>query len=385
MPRSMSCLVLLLLLVGCAHQPEPPTSLDSRIDQLTEGAYRPPRLPVQGWQAEWKVDDEVLEVAWLAPAKGPANGTALPVILYLPGLGDGSGAGEPWRRAWAQAGYAVLSIQFKRHGRGIYTSKDAQAGIFQGIARRAYGDADLQRRVTVLDRVLQEARRRGLAGDADFARVDWQRQAVAGFDLGSQTACALLTGQHGWSPRVAVLLSPYAPKPEVAKRISIPVLSATGLADEDPFSLVTPAQRHQQFWESVTAGDSYQMLLQHMTHSQFGGDFGMAQRAARMPEGSKPSGPPGGGAAGGSGGPGASGGPGMAGGPGGRGGERPARYGRSVENPVDPREAAALLVVSQAFLDTHLQASHEARHWLEWEANRWLSPDARLEAKNRQP
>ncbi|TBV02407.1 alpha/beta hydrolase [Phytopseudomonas dryadis] len=386
--RPLPWLAAALLLSACAQHPEAPASPDSRIDQFMAGAYQPLRVPVQGWHAEWTLDGEVLEVDWLAPQ----TGSALPVILYLPGLGEGSGAAEPWRRAWAEAGYAVLAVQPQRHGRGIYASQEAQAGVFHAIAQRAYADEALQRRLRQLGQVLQEARQRAEAGDGDFARIDWTRQAVAGFDLGTQTATALLDGQHGWTPRAAILLSPYAPAPEVAQRISIPLLSATGQADEDPFNWVTPAQRHQLFWQHLEAAGSYQLLLDRMSHAQLGGAFAAGPGGGGRAEGDKPRGrPEGGGAPGGSAGPGMGGGQAGAGGPGGpdgrrgdAGGDR-AGYGRGGEAAVDPRQAAALRAVSVAFLDTHVQASGEARTWLEWDANRWLAPSARLEAKNHTP
>ncbi|SDH49970.1 Dienelactone hydrolase [Pseudomonas flavescens] len=383
MLRPLSWLASLLLLSACSHHPEPPASLDSRIDQLVAGAYQPPRLAVQGWHAEWTLDDEVMDVDWLAPAQA----SALPVILYLPGLGEDSRAGEPWRRAWAQAGYAVLSVQAHRDGRSIYASKEAQAGAFQGIARRAYAADALQRRLVQLDLVLREARRRASAGDDAFSRVDWHRQAVAGFDLGTQTAVALSTGQHGWAPRVAILLSPYAPAPELARQVSIPLLGVSGQADEDPFSnWVTPAQRHQMFWQHIEAAGSYQLLLDRMTHAQLGGTFAAEPGRAA---GDRPHARPGTGGAPG-------GGPGMGGGQGEPGGSARSaerrnegggreRYGRGGEGEVDPRRAAILLATSVAFLDTCLRNDAEARHWLEWEANRWMTPGARLEAKTRTP
>ena len=38
----------------------------------------------------------------------PDAGPPAPLVLYLPGLGEGASGGERWRHAWAAAGMAVL-------------------------------------------------------------------------------------------------------------------------------------------------------------------------------------------------------------------------------------------------------------------------------------
>lgn len=366
MLRPLFCLLSIVLLGACAQRPEPPVSPEGRIEQLLAGAYRPARLPTAGWHAEWQVQGEQLQVDWLAPQ----HNTGLPIILYLPGLGQDSDAAQPLRRSWAEAGYGVLSVQPSRHGRAIFSSTDAQAGIFRGIAQRAYSAGDLQHRLSQLDQLLQEVRRRASTGDGDFSRVDWQRQVVAGFELGTQSATALLTRQQGWQPRAALLLSPYVAEPAVLRQVAVPLLSATGPADEDPFNWVMSAQNHQLFWQQLQAGETYQLLLNSMTHAQLGGSF--AGFAGGAGKGGKPAG--GGQRPGGKG-------PGGAGPGGAKGQMGPARYAGSREEMVNPREAAALLATSLAFLDCYVQNNAQARHWLQEEASQWLAPAAKLQIR----
>jgi hypothetical protein len=371
MRRPIFCLTLVFLLSACAQRPAPPVSPEARIEQQLAGAYRPARLPIAGWHAEWRVLGEPLEVDWLAPQQGHN----LPVILYLPGLGEGSRAAEPLRRAWAEAGYAVLSVQAQRHGRTIYSSAEAQAGVFQNIARRAYSAEALQHRVAQLAQLWREVRGRAAGGDADFSRIDWQRQGVAGFDLGTQTASALLVRGQGWAPRAALLLSPCVPAAEVAQQIAVPLLSATGPADEDPFNWGTPAYNQRMLWQQGRTGERYQLLLGSMTHAQLGGAFagvpqGGDDRVGGVRRGTSPAG--GGGPGGGMGAD--ARGRGLEGGA--------ARYGRGREPMVDPRQAAALLATSVAFFDSHVQHSDPARRWLIQEARQWLPPGVQLHIPN---
>ncbi|GAB3388481.1 alpha/beta hydrolase [Azotobacter armeniacus] len=130
MSKSRLLRLSLSLLVGavltdCAGRPEPPGPPGEGLERHLEGAYRPPaRLPVRGWDAEWQVAGQAVEVSWLAPEQAKSA----PLILYLPGLGEGSRAGAQWRRAWAEAGYAVLSVQPQPYRRAVYSRPEAQAG-----------------------------------------------------------------------------------------------------------------------------------------------------------------------------------------------------------------------------------------------------------------
>ncbi|MBC9249692.1 hypothetical protein A9179_05330 [Pseudomonas alcaligenes] len=375
MPGSLLrlCLPFCLLVLGaCAGHPEPPEDPGAAIDAYLQGAYRPAvRLPVQGWDSEWTLGSEVVELSWLAPREAPAA-----LILYLPGLGEGSRAGEQWRRAWAEAGYAVLSVQPKRYGRAIYSSSEAQAGVFYGLAQRSYAETALRGRLALLDQVLGEVRRRAALGE--FAGVDLQRVVVAGFDLGAQTAAALagerLAGAApaaAWQPLAAILLSPYVASPSEPQRfaqIATPLLAVTGAHDEDPFNWVTPAQRRQQLWHGLQVADSYQLLIDAAAHAQLSGSL-VAQRSGRP--GVRP---PGNGA-----GPGAGSGPG-----GGHGGEvfsSRAGHGQGLEEAFDPRQAAKVQAVSLAFLDARVRHAAAAETWLNQAAATWLAPAASLERK----
>ncbi|MBB2494596.1 alpha/beta hydrolase [Aquipseudomonas ullengensis] len=390
MRLALPCFALPLclgLLTACAGHPEPPTNPADAMQPYLQAAYQPAaHVPVTGWDALWMLGEEAVEVSWLAPRE--AQGA--PLIVYLPGLGEGSRAGEQWRRAWAEAGYAVLSVQPKRYGRAIYSSNEAQAGVFYGLAQRSYAASALQGRIEVLEQVLGEVRRRAQAGE--FAGVELKPVAVAGFDLGAQTAAALAGERDarepmpaGWQPQAVILLSPYAPSqadPQRFARIATSVLAVTGPRDEDPFSWVSPPSRRQQLWQGLQVAGSYQLLSRSASHALLSGSLaGMPPgegRGGKPPRGSEGGGPGGSGA----GGPGG-GGPGGPGGPG-RGGEvfaSRAGHGQGVEETFDPRQAASVQAVSLAFLDARVRHSAAAQAWLDQAAEQWLQPVASLQRK----
>ncbi|WP_349571661.1 alpha/beta hydrolase [Azotobacter salinestris] len=385
-------------LAACAGRPEPPGAPGRSLEQQLEGAYRPAtRLPVRGWDAEWQVAGQAVEVSWMAPEQ--ARGA--PLILYLPGLGEGSRGGAQWRRAWAEAGYAVLSVQPQQYGRAIYSSPEAQAGVFRSLAQKSFADKALAARIAVLEQVLAELRSRAQAGEPSLAGVDWQTLAVAGFDLGAQTAAAL-AGERaageavrpGWQPKAAILLSPYvAGEGEDGRfgRIGTPLLALTGPRDEDPFGWVEPPSRRQRLWQELQVPGSYQLIAGEASHRLLSGSFEEISGPGGGREGGRPPGdrPKGGGGAGGpgAGGPGGGGSEsgGRSGRPGGKGGDPGGGgrlgHGQGPEERADPRQMASLLSLSLAFLDARVRDAAPARLWLERDAAQWLAPAGRLEQK----
>lgn len=406
MPKSIFLRLSLPLVFGaalaaCAGRPEPPGPPGESLERYQEGAYRPAaRLPVRGWDAEWQVAGQVVEVSWMVPEQ--AQGA--PLILYLPGLGEGSRAGAQWRRAWAEAGYAVLSVQPQPYGRAVYSTPEAQAGVFRSLAQKSFAEPALAARIAVLDQVLAELRSRAKAGEPSLAGVDWQTLAVAGFDLGAQTAAAL-AGERaageaapvGWQPKAAILLSPYvAEESGVGRfgRIGTPLLAVTGPRDEDPFGWVDPPSRRQRLWQGLRVSGSYQLVADEATHRVLGGSF----EVMPGPGGGREGGRPAGGRAEGGGGPGGGGGghgggaPGGGGEGGGRGGRPGGKgggpgggsrlgHGQGAEERVDPRQMTSLLTLSLAFLDARVRDAAPARLWLKRDAAQWLEATGRLERK----
>lgn len=381
--RPLAIALCVASLCGCAGEPPQPPDRRHAIEALRASGYLPVRHEVTAGRATWELQEQLVDVSWLVPRDVPA----VPLVVYLPGLGEDAGAGELWRRAWAEAGYAVLSLQPRRYGRAVYASPEAQAGAFRNLARSVYTDESLAARVLTVEAVLAEARRRGDNAEAGLAQVDWSHWALAGFDLGAQTAAAL-AGERSSErlsnlrPTAVVLLSPYVTEGAKAARfagLDTPVLSIGGPHDEDPLGWL-PSQR-DALWHGLQVQGSYRLLALTADHLTLSGNL-PSPGAGRRGDG-----PPAGGPRGGDpqmplsfndGGP-----PGGGEGPGGRprdGGGRMG-HGGGMDEPYDARQAANIQAVSLAFLDARLRDLPAAKAWLRDSAAGWLAGSALLEEK----
>jgi hypothetical protein len=381
-------LAIALALGACAGPPDRPQDPAQAMEQFREGGYASSRVPIKGWDASWVLGQQALDVSWLAPEQ--VQGAA-PLILYLPGLGESAQAGELWRRAWAEAGYAVLSIQAPEDGPAIYSSQEALAGTFRRLAEVHYSDASSQRRLKLVELALGEARRRAEAGDPALAGVDWQNWLVAGFDLGAQAASALSgerqTGKPRRSvlrPRAAILVSPHVDSAYDTDRftnIELSVLSIAGLQDEDPFNWIPSPQQRLGLWRGLQVKGSYQLTSSAADHALLSGNrpAPMAGRERNgRPDRSGGAGPMGAPLGFDEGRGGRSGGP--QGGPGGRpGGHMPG--GGGMHERFDARQGAYIQAVSLAFIDLQLRRSVDAGAWLDNKAGAWLGYGTRLEKK----
>jgi hypothetical protein len=369
------------LLGACASKPNDLRNPHEAIAAFAEKSYQTPQhAPIQGWDASFTVAEQPVDVSWLAPTQTTA---AAPLVVFLPGLGEGASGGLQWRRTWAEAGYAVVSIQPQQYGRGIYSSSEAQAGTFRGMAQRAYSDKALKERIAVVQQVLNELRVRGQASDPQVAGVDWNTVVVAGYDLGAQTAAALGGDSmlKGWQPKAVILLSPYAGPGSPVARVDVPLLSVTGPHDEDPFSWVDSPERRLAMWRGNPNPGSYQLIAKNAQHQLFSGSLDELPSADS--EGHKPP------KRDGDMGAGAGGRDGSSGPPGADGGEGPKRrpqpdsmgHGQDSQNWFDAHQVANVQTVSTAFLDATVRRSAEAKTWLGSDAVQAIGPGASIEAR----
>ena len=354
---------LTVALSACSNQPdkdEPP--FISTQTYLKSAYAAPAHFKFASYDTRW---------AWGNEAQGkqevdlsllvPEGGKNVPVIIYLPGLGEGANGGELWRQTWADAGYAVLSVQATRDNASIYNTSNARDGAFRTIAANAFADAPAASRVDVVNRVLSEARRRGLAGEAGFAALDTQKVAVAGFDLGAQTAAAL-SGERqpgqprpvDWKPLATILLSPYVPGGVDNRRysqIDTPLLVITGPLDEDPFSWIASAQQRFSLFNGLPH-DGYQLTLNDATHSLLSGAIAKVKKSEKKPPSAD---------------------------------EELTGSERRPERPANPgfdaRQAGSVAAMTIAFLDARVKQSTTAQQWLDGKAQAWLEPVGTLQHK----
>ncbi|HUL13411.1 MAG TPA: hypothetical protein VLU73_14755 [Methylococcaceae bacterium] len=382
-------LALCFLLTGCWTKSPPLTSaeFEAKLARITSrGGYIPTRTyKTIELRETWRQGVVDIDIDILAPVEGGH----FPTVLYLPGLGENADAGRLWRRAWAQAGYAVLSVQPASLGEAILSSKDAKADK-RAIARRSSSAVSLENRLGHLAWVLDELTRRTQSLVSLYGRVDLSRLALAGFDLGAQAVSALCGESVEGSPKTfptaphaGIVLSPYVDLAAggLEKRFSnmtLPLLTVTGSEDDDPFG-ISSASLRRAVWQYAPPGDKYLLILQGGAHRLLAGsELGGSRKAddaskdgdqtpqedqdsrdRRDPDSDRIAAYGGGGRV-------------RRGG----GGDR-----RKRGREIGFRHIAAVESISTAFLDVSLKHDRVAKEWLLRNARPWLGRSATLQWK----
>lgn len=379
----------LLTVAGCGSR-SPGREEDAEYKQFSRRGYEAPLSSMaEPYRDIWLHGEDEVSVSLLVPR----NGAPSPLIIYLPGMGESAEAGELWRKAWAQAGYAVASVQTARGG-ALWSSAAGRSGDFARVAREQFDAITLATRLGCVDFVLKNITRRAVAMEGIFGRIDTGRVAVAGFDLGAQTALALAGEKHpGMGPlaplpslRAVIAMSPHARiSGGFAERfgdIRIPVLMITGTEDADPYGLVDSPHTRQAPFKFMPPGGKYLLVLEDGTHQLLSGISRPTNAEQEIPDSRRGGGMPGGGGrmggpGGGMGSPGGMGGMrggGPSGGPPGMGGPRRAGSGAQRQTVIVER-------VSLAFLDAFVKQDPVAAEWLMRDAARWIYQVATLAAK----
>lgn len=248
LPRLATALLLSALLPGCAGPSAPPP--------WAETATRELNLTLAGFEAAGRH----VTLTRSATAAGP-----LPVVVYLPGIGQGSDTGQRWAAAWAQAGYAVLGVQPLEEDAAAWRSELARTGEFRALGELHYGDAMRRERQAALHRVLAALQAQpAWAG----ATLDWQRAAVAGYETGAQAVLDLATQAGAWQPRALVAISQ---PPMDATAATAPMLLVTSDNDGDALGLVKqPAERRRAF-QTLPPGAAWLLVLPAASHAALAG------------------------------------------------------------------------------------------------------------------
>ena len=351
--------------------------------------------------ASWPVSGQNVQMVLAKPVRSGST----PVVIYLPGLGEASDAGASWRTAWAAAGYAVISVQLLDDDVTAWRSDLARAGEFKALGRQHYAGAVMSRRTHLLADLVAEGRRRSSAGEAPWQQLDWNRLAIAGYDLGAYTAMTV-AGEHVRDAddangrlqiRATIALSPYASMSggtvdDRYRDISAPVMSVTSDVDTDPLGLVEGAHLREAPFTRMPGPEKYLLSLQGLPHSGLSGGVSDvdAKGSKSEGEGSKRA-------------QGASGGDGTGPGQHRRGGKRGDSAGTGSGDPqksardrsgsgegaipaglsASERQMRIIAAqdVSTAFLDAYLKGDPLAREWLAVDASRWLGTAGELRRK----
>lgn len=371
--RLLTLTLSALLLTACAgprrpqqgQQPHGPSqdagAAEQRAQALAARGYpgaiqAVPPQPVDVAAQQWVVKGEPLPIVLTLPAN---EKTKLPLLVYLPGLGESAQAGAHWRYAWARAGYAVLSLQALAADANAWSSDLARQADFKALALQHQQPALLPARLRILEGAIAEARLRAANGDGLWSRVDLDRVAVIGYDLGAATALAwaaasgpLANGQA----RALVLLSPSGlTPPDLPPKF--PLLAINSRRAADLTGLLDSAAERSRFFEQLPLdANKYLLLLNSPSHAALAGAAGMAESpsepsgrgGARRSMGNTP------------------------------GGSQPNAVMREAPAPSsldrgNQEAGVAAAHISIAFLDAHLRAKPAASSWLNQAAAGWLA------------
>jgi dienelactone hydrolase len=270
----------LLLAAGCSSSGKPVVDT-AAVDQFVATGYRAPRhFSVRTEAIEWSTPDiTVVSTLTWPQATGP-----FPLVIYLPGLGQSASTASAWTRAWAEAGYAVLSTQPLDDDASAWSSALAHSGDFSTVARRRFAPAVLARRLARLGAELDGIRRG--ASQPGAAAIDWSRVALAGFDLGAYTAMAA-AGEAipGLAPirlpidtRAVIALSPFqdadaAARPDRFATVAAPVLWVSGRNDIDGYGLSAEPLARRSAFDALAGPARFLLWLTDGSHRQVGGEL----------------------------------------------------------------------------------------------------------------
>jgi dienelactone hydrolase len=384
---------LFVLLAGCTtHSPSRQNEALVR-EFATRGYASIEHDSISTTTSAWMVSGQSVRIVLAQPARPGVT----PAVIYLPGLGEPSEAGERWRTAWARAGYAVLSVQLLDDDATAWRSDLARAGEFKALGRQHYGGTVMSQRVRLLADLVTEGQRRSAAGEAPWRSLDWSKVAIAGFDLGAYTAMTV-AGEHVRDAedaagrvqvRAAIALSPYASIAAGSfdtrfRDIHTPVMSVTSDVDGDALGLVEGAYLRDAPFTHMEGPDKYLLSLHGLPHAGLSGSVdvnglkadadstnrsqGTANNTSGDDSGQHRRGSKRAGSI--------------------DGGKRQDRSTSREGNGVDGLSPTAMQMrviaaqeVSTAFLDAYVKDDPLAREWLATNAARWLGTTGELRRK----
>lgn len=370
-----------LMLAGCGGRPARRADESEALRGFSERGYLAAKPHAYDTLTENSpIDGEAVAIQLLMPH----GQTHLPLVLYLPGLGETAAAGLQWRQAWVGAGYAVVSLSLPADAMA-WSSEAARRGDFGAIARERSGAAALSQRILLARRVIDSLERRKHLPPYDA--IDTQRIALAGFDLGAQAVNAF-AGEH--TPGLTAAATEALALPALRAIIAINPASGSArdashehdgamlhavllIAGEENSALPGGSHtlsRQRARYHGLPAGDKYLLVLAHGGHRTLSGSPPAPTDTPSNSRGNREraAGPPAGGGMGG----------GM--GDGGRGAPPPGAHAGLLRTEAN-RDAVIVAQVTVAFLDATLKGDTVAHEWLSRDTQRWIGDQGEWQRK----
>lgn len=377
--RSFSFFLTLLMVTGCSHEPSrpKPEDIQSEIERFgAKASYQPvEHVPGSSVSEHWQNGNRTLDILFEAPE----TQGKYPLVIYLPGLGQDVSSAPLWRETWVKAGFAVLALQHKTDASALNNLSASDRLDLKSLGHQHFSHKALEGRLSDLAFTLRSLEDRIHSGRAPFTQARIDHFAIAGFDLGAQTAQAILGEQiKGLTlpnpipqPSAAILLSPHV---DIAQggiqhrfvALTLPLLVVTGSDDHDPWGISSPSVRSAPFLQAQP-GHKYLLNLVNGTHRQLAGIDPLSQKPEDQEEDPDEirhseeegmiSGRRGGG------------------GSKGRGtqfGDARRGFGPGYDPQHYGRHLAAVQKLSTAFLKTTLQNDSGAEAWIRQDASAWL-------------
>ncbi len=280
-----------LLLAACST-PAPV----ARVDAGSVDTYRSAGYPMNtsGSFEARRISAPATDAPWTITVARPGGQQALPVIVYLPGLGESDDVPCQWIRAWAKAGFAVIVVQALADDAAVWTSPEARSGDFDRIGRARFSADLMDDRLARLSVILREVKLRSQRGEAGLDGLDWTHLALAGADLGAYTVQAIARSSPrrleaiSWpiTPLAYVAISPYAvrgsaePPPASAHA---PVLMISSSQDTDAYGVVTDPSVRRLAFDQLGEGDDFYLELAAVSHRWLSGYPPAAPAASGAP------------------------------------------------------------------------------------------------------
>lgn len=275
-------LLSFLCLAACQLTPTPPSNaeIDADMREFESRLESDPRAVESGesTNAEWRRGERRIAAHFEAPAE-PSRPS---LIIYLPGLGESARhGGALWRDTWVKAGFAVLTLQSERDANAFKSLSPADQGDLPTLGRDHFDNRSLKARIE--DVVFALNKLQSLNHAAPFNRWDGKNVILAGYELGAQTAAALIGEKIGGFSGIpdharfqgAILISPFLDLAAGGMKsrfdaVNLPLLAITGSHDADPFGITSPSLRSAIFSQSPK-GSKYLLELHQGTHRQLSG------------------------------------------------------------------------------------------------------------------